>query len=309
MIIEPLDVTVVRLAEARSYCLAQYTQDFSLLLDNAGLNQEDYLRRIHHLHQTGLIRAFHLTLVVPPLLGGNWVWAAMLAKTDKPFEHAENLTSRLPFVTEILFNSCLPQNIGPNLGLLFYSRDFDNEIRFIHAISGLQDVEVFKIQEYSYPVALPLSREEQAFVRFLATNPQSDSNSIASAFGQNENWVRAKLERLLWTEKNHTGIIRIQADINWSVSINFGHFHFLLETGHRPEQIAKLIGDESFRIILSGRAIAGRYIGVETDVWGLSDLLRRVEFLEKINGIRVAGAIYHREVLINCGWVLKIIGT
>lgn len=309
MFIEPLDVTLVRLAEARSYSLAQYTQDFSTLLENAGLNWQDYLKHIHHLHQTGLIRAYHLTLVVPPLLGGNWVWAAMLAKTDNPLELAANLTSRLPFVTEILINSCLPQNIGPNLGLLFYSRDFDNEIRFIHATSGLQDVEVFKIQEYSYPVALPLSQEEQAFVRFLATNPQSDSGSLASAFGQNENWVRAKLERLLWTEKNRTGIIRIQADIDWSVGINFGHFHFLLETGHRPEQIVKLIGDDNFQLILGGRAITGRYIGVETDVWGLSDLLRRVEFLEKINGIRVAGIIYHREVLINSGWVLKTIGT
>jgi hypothetical protein len=241
------------------------------------------------------------------MLGGNWVWAAMLARTNQPLEQAQNLTRRLPFVTEILVNSCLPANIGPNLGLLFYSRDFENENRFIHSTAGLQDIEVFKIQEYSYPVALPLSRDEQALVRFLAANPQSDSSGIATAFGQNENWVRAKLERLLWTENNRTGIIRIQLGIDWSVCANFGHFHFLLETGHRPEQVAKLVADRNFEPVLGGRPICGRYLGVEADVWGISDLFQRVEFLEKINGIRVAGVISNREILINSDWVLKTI--
>ncbi len=309
MIIEPLDVVALRLAEARSYFLAQHTQDFAALLDNAGMTGEDYIKRLHRLRQAGLIRSFHLTIIVPRLLGGKWVWAAMLAKTQNPLENAKILTSRLPFVTEILINSCLPQDVGPNLGLLFYSRDFDNEIRFIQASSGLQDVEVFKIQEYSYPVALPLSRDEQGFLRFLANNPQADIGAIVSAFGQNENWVRAKLDRLLWNEKNPSGVFRIQADIDWSVVNNFGHFHFLLETGHRPEQIVKLLGDEGFQLILAGRPVSGRFVGVEADVWGLSDLLRRVEFLEKINGIRVAGVIYHREVLIHSVWVLKIIGA
>ncbi len=308
MIIEPADVTTIRLAEARSYFLAQYTEGFTTLLENAELDWHNYQRRIHNLQKRGLIRTFRLTMVVPPLLGGNWVWAAMLAKSPNPLQHTKNLHGRLPFVTEVLINSSLPPNLGPNLGLLFYSSDLENEIRLIHSTSGLEDVEVFKIQEYSYPVALPLSRDEEALVRFLANNPQSDTSSIAGAFGQNENWIKAKLERLLWTERNRTGIIRIQAEIDWSVCANFGHFHFLLETGHRPEQIVKLVGDENFELVLAGRRISGRFVGVEADVWGIADLLHRIEFLERINGIRVTGVVYHREVLINNAWVLKTIG-
>ncbi|MGQ9707503.1 MAG: hypothetical protein ACUVUR_01325 [bacterium] len=309
MFLDLEDVLAIRMAESRSSLLAPETPGWTELLQKTGLNQESYRQRIDRLHHAGLIRSFHLTLVVPPLLGGNWVWAGMLARTNQPLEQANNIKSRLPFVTEIFFNSCLPGNIGPNLALLFYSRDFETENRFIHSAAGLRDVEVFKIAEFSYPIALNLSREEEALVRFLASNPQSDASFIASAFGQNENWVRAQLERLLWTENNRTGVIRIQLSIDWSVCANFGHFHFLLETGHRPEQVAKLVADQNFELVFNGRPISGRYIGIEADVWGISDLLRRVDFLEKINGIRVAGVMGNREVSINSDWILKIIGA
>lgn len=302
MTLEPQDITALRLVESRFY----HFDDPALTA--AGLTWDWYRNRINRLCAGGVIRSFHLTLLVPPILGGNWVWAAILGSAENPYETSRQLITRLPFVTEILFNSCLPANIGPNLGLLFFSRDFESETRFINSITELRQLQVIKIAEYPYPVSQPISREEKAFIRLLYHNPGADAQTIASAFGQNLAWVRAKIERLLWTKENRSGIIRIQPSIDWSKAQNFGHFHFLLETGHRPEQIARLIGDHGFELVLSGRPISGRYLGVEADVWGIPDLYQRIEFLEKLNGVKVAGVIYNQELLINDRWVEKIIG-
>ncbi|MCX7732437.1 MAG: hypothetical protein N2248_04665 [candidate division WOR-3 bacterium] len=303
MILEPPDLLALRLAETRHYLFDHPD------LRNAGFTIQAYRARLDRLASAGILRSFHLTLVVPPLAGGNWAWAALLGRAEAPYDTAHQLTSRLPFITEILFNACFPANIGPNLALLFFSRDLENETRFIQNLAGLRELEVFKIREYSYPVSLPLSGEEKAFIRFLIRNPDADAQTISTHFGQNENWVRAKLDRLLWTEENHFGIFRIQPAIDWSKAENFGHFHFLLETGHRPEEIARLTAENGFQLVMSGRPLGGRYLTLEADVWGMPELINRIDLLERLNGVRVVAIVYNQEVLINTTWVEKLLGT
>lgn len=303
MIIEPADVAAVRLAESRALFPSPVD------LARAGLEPDEYRRRIAQLVAAGVIRSFHLTLVVPPLMGGSWVWAAVLAQSDRPLESARHLVSRLPFVTEIVINASLPLGIGPNLALLFYSRDFETETRFIRSLTGLKQLEVFRIQEFSFPVSVSLSREEKSFIRFLMENAGLDSEAIAANFGQTVTWVQAKLERLFWTENNRTGVVRIQPTIDWTRVSNFGHFHFLVETSHRPEQLVKLLGDQGMGLVLGGREINGRYIGIEADIWGIARLMEQVEFLDRITGIRVAAILYNREVIINDEWVGRTIAV
>ncbi len=302
MILEPLDVAVLRIAEL--YGLFVNLSELAL----AGLDWDAYRERVNRLMASGILRSFHLTLVVPPFLGGRWVWGAARAKTKaNPEAVARKLTARLPFVTEIVLNASLPPKVGPNLALLFYSRDFETERRFIHSVAELQDVEVFKVQEFSYPVALPLSSEEKEFVKFLLENPAQPPDTLASALNKEERWVRARLDRLIWRESNPAGIIRIQSSINWSACDNFGHFHFLLETGYTPEELAKLLTDQGFKIVLGGRLMGGKLIGVETDVWGIGELFKKIELLEGINGVKVAGLLYNQEVIINNGWVKNLL--
>jgi hypothetical protein len=85
---------------------------------------DDYRRRLRRLSAAGVIRSFHAILVVPPLLGGDWVWAGVLATVARPLGVANALVRKLPFVTEIIMNAGLPDKLGPNLAMLFYSRDF-----------------------------------------------------------------------------------------------------------------------------------------------------------------------------------------
>ncbi len=302
MLLEPKDLQVLRLAEAKSF----YFSDEEL--SGTGISLPEYQLRLARLQEGGVIRSFHLTLVVPPLLGGNWVWAGVLIRTNDPYGTGQRLVARLPFVTEILVNQAMPADIGHNLALLFYSRDLEIETRFIQSVSELAQVEIYKIKDFSYPVAFPISREERSFIRFLFENPGVGVHKISSAFGQNINWIKTKLLRLLWTEENRSGIIRIQFSVDWSKADNLGHFHFLLETGYRPEQLIKLISDENFALVLGGKPVNSRYLVVESDVWGIPDLIRRLDFLERINGVRVAGVVYNREIRINSSWVANTLG-
>lgn len=297
-ILEPLDVTALRIAESRGW----FTDTSELT--QVGLDWDGYQKHLNRLIALRVIRSFHLTLNIPLFLGGKWIWAAVLAKTAAtPEAVAMKLVERLPFVTEIVINTALPSGIGPNLALLFYSRDFETESRFIQSLPEVKEVELFRVQEYLFPVALPLSLEERDLLQFLSANTTQPPSAIGKALGKEEKWVRAKLDRLLWRESNPTGMISLHASINWTVSANFGHFHFLLETGYNSDQLKKLLTGASFKLVLEGKPISRRFIGVEADVWGVADLLAKVEFLEKIKGIKVAGVLYNREVIINDQWV------
>jgi len=91
------------------------------------------------------------------LLGGDWVWAAVLASAKRELGLANALAARLPFVSEIVLNAePARKKVGPNLAMLFYSRDFDKEADFIRNAPGIEYHEVYRVAEYSFPVALPL---------------------------------------------------------------------------------------------------------------------------------------------------------
>ena len=297
MILERNDVAALRLAEARGW----FPTDGEVAA--VGLKPADYVERLRRLCSFGIIRGFKTTLVVPPLLGGDWVWAVVLASAKRDLGLANALAARLPFVSEIVLNACLPEKVGPNLAVLFYSRDFDKEAEFIRNAPGIEYHEVYRIAEYSFPVALPLSKDEKELVRHLVEHPDSVIAEIGAEMGRDPVWVRAKLDRLLWSDANRTGVLRVLPEVNWAPVENFGHFHFLLETGHRPDQLARLVGDAGLRVVFGGKTYQNRYVQVEADVWGIGKLLDTVAFLDQIAGVRVSAVLWNREVVINAKWV------
>jgi hypothetical protein len=297
MILEKDDVAALRLAEARGW----FPTDGEVTA--AGLKPADYAERLRRLCSLGIIRGFKTTLVVPPLLGGDWVWAAVLASAKNDLGLANALAARLPFVSEIVLNASLPQKVGPNLAVLFYSRDFDKEAEFIRNAPDIEYHEVYRVAEYSFPVALPLSKDEKELVRYLVEHPDSEIPEVGSALERTSTWVRAKLDRLLWSDTNRTGVLRVLPEVNWAPVENFGHFHFLVETGHRPDRLAKLIGEGGLSVVFGGKTYQSRYVQVEADVWGIGKLLDTVTYLDQIAGVRVAGVLWNREVLINAKWV------
>jgi hypothetical protein len=297
MILEKSDVAALRLAEARGW----FPNDSEVTA--AGLKPADYAERLRRLCSLGIVRGFKTTLVVPPLLGGDWVWAAVLASSKRGLGLANALAAKLPFVSEIVLNASLPDKVGPNLSVLFYSRDFDKEADFIRNATGNDYHEVYRVAEYSFPVALPLSKDEKELVRYLVEHPESGIAEVGSALTRTAAWVRAKLDRLLWSDTNRTGVLRVLPEVNWAPVENFGHFHFLLETGHRPERLGRLVGEAGLTVVFGGKTYQNRYVQVEADVWGIGTLLDTVAFLDQIAGVRVAAVLWNREVVINAKWV------
>jgi DNA-binding Lrp family transcriptional regulator len=297
VILEKGDVAALRLAEARGW----FPNDSEVTA--AGLKPADYAERLRRLCSLGIIRGFKTTLVVPPLLGGDWVWAAVLANSKSGLGLANALAARLPFVSEIVLNASLPDRVGPNVAVLFYSRDFDKEAEFIRSAPGIEYHEVYRVAEYSFPVALPLSKDEKELVRYLVEHPDSEIAEIGSVLARTPTWVRAKLDRLLWSDTNRTGVLRVLPEVDWAPVENFGHFHFLIETGHRPERLAKMIDEAGLTVVFSGKTYRDRYVQVEADVWGIGKLLDTTAFLDQIAGVRVAAVLWNREVVINTKWV------
>ena len=87
MILEKLDVAAIRLCEDRG----MFPTDSELA--HAGLSGDGYARRIQELSAQKVIRSIRTSLVVPPLLGGDWVWAGVLANVARPLGVANALTS------------------------------------------------------------------------------------------------------------------------------------------------------------------------------------------------------------------------
>ncbi len=301
MILEPGDVNAIRLAEARGRFATEPE------LTEAGLTAEEYGRRLARLAAGGLIRGWKTTLTVPPLAGGDWVLGAVLIAGERDVGIGNLLAARLPFVTELIVNDCLPGGIGPGLAVLFYSRDFVSESRFISAIPEIGYHEVHQLMSWTFPVRQPLSSEETALARLLLKQPWLDAAGIADALNRDQNWVRAKLDRLLWSRFNSAGIVRVQPELDWSRAENFGHYHFLLDTGHRPDELSRLLGETGFTLVFDGRRFRDRHLQVERDVWGTAGLWDAVAELNSITGVRVAGLMWHRQLLIHNKWAASLI--
>lgn len=297
MILEKIDVAALRLAETRGW----FPTDGEMTA--AGLKPTEFAERLRRLISLGVIRGFKTTLVVPPLLGGDWVCAAVLVNSRSGLGLANALAAKLPFVSDIVLNSSLPDQVGPNLAVLFYSRDFDKEADFIRSAPGIDYHEVYCVAEYSFPVAMPLSKDEKDLVRYLVEHPESGIPEVSKALDRTQTWVRAKLDRLLWSDANRTGVLRVLPELNWAQVENFGHFHFLIETGHRPDRLERLVSEAGLRMVFSGRTYRDRYVQVEGDIWGVGRLLDTVAFLNQIAGVRVAAVLWNREVTINARWV------
>jgi hypothetical protein len=301
MVVDRLDVAALRMAETRGWFPGE------LELAQAGLSPDDYAARLRRLKGAGAIKAFRTTLAVPPLMGGEWVFAAVVACAASPLGAANALTKRLPFVSDVVLNAGVPESLGPNLALLFYSRDLATEARFIQSATGLEYHEVTRVADYSFPVSVPISADERALIRHLIREPDSDRTALGAALGRDQNWVKAKLDRLLWNEHNRSGVVRVQPEIDWAKVENYGHFHFLLETGHRPEQVGRLAAERGFALVLDGRPFRGRYVQVEADVWGIGELMDRVSELNQVSGLRVAGVLWNRETQVNTSWVAALV--
>jgi DNA-binding Lrp family transcriptional regulator len=264
-------------------------------------------RRLKRLRDEGLVKGFHASLFVPLLLGKKWVWGCALVQTRKPDAVAQAIQARIPFVTEVLFNSSLPSAIGPNLSVLFYATNFTEVKRFLNEVPDIDYVEVYQIARYDFPLAQPFSSDENKLLQTIIAHPDASLAELARFVRKPEDWTQAKLDRLVWDPENPDGVILVIPEINWRVVENFAHVHFLLELSVSAKSVVSELAKSGLAPVLSGELFRNKYLQFETDLWGFSDLLRRKDTLNRVAGIHLAGLLIAEGNSVVSDWVPRLL--
>ena len=271
------------------------------------LDDGEIRRRLERMRGENLVRGLKATIFVPPFLGREWVWGCTLIQTSKPELVAEAITSKVPFVTEVITNAAVPTGIGYNMSVLFYATNFEEVQKFLAEIRNIEYVEVYEIGRYSFPLAQSFSTDEKHLLRAVAEHPDAGIDQLAESTGKTGDWVMAKLESLVWDPENTKGVILVLPEIDWRVAENFAHVHFLLEVSAAPENVAGQLKKKGFASVFEGRLYHNRYLLLEADVWGFDDLRARKETLDKTRGIALAGIMLAERNRVVTDWVAKLL--
>ncbi len=294
MVIDEIDLSIIRRLEYRGrFFLNRVREELKL-------EEEEVEKRIARLEGEGLIRGYRVSLLLPSLLGGRWIWAAALLITDSEDRVEGRIRERITYSTEFIYNETLPWGVGANLVVLFYTQDLRKSLEEFKRTEGVEWVELYKIKEYSFPIALQLSKEEIQLIEALKASPKPEP--LTQSF--NPSWVEAKLDRLIWREESPEGIIFVLPEFNWEVVSNFLHIHFFLEAS---TDLKPILDKEGFQMVSYGNKFRDRYFQIESDVWGFDEFTRRVHTLKKIKGVKLSGLSFWRGNRVESSWVGDVI--
>lgn len=296
MIIDPIDLNLLRFLELQGIIPVQ---DF---VSKFHISKREILARIKAFEENGLISGYGMKLFLPGIHGGRWYWGCIAGEVTPRFR----VGNTIPYLQELTENLSFPSGVCPNASLLFYTRN----LRDVRAISGklpgMKYCEVYKISEYN--VALPrvvltddwkllgdlchARRVNYALVSAIADNPRS------------ENEVR--LARLIWTRKNREGIVSIAPNFNWSLIENYLHIHLAAVTKIRVKELHRLLKEIGYVGNIASR-FKKRYMQLEFDLWGFSDLRVVVSALSRIERLTIEGCSFAYRNTIYDQWVKDFI--
>ena len=271
------------------------------------LEDAEIRRRLKRMRDEKMVKSFHASVFVPPLLGNKWVWGCALIQTRKPADVAAAVRVRIPFVTELMFNASLPAAVGPNLSLLFYATNFSEVKRFLNEVPDIDYVEVYQIARYDFPLAQRFSSDESRLLRAIVAHPDAPLAELARVVRKPEDWTQAKLDRLVWDPENPNGVILVLPEVDWRTVENYVHVHFLLELSVTTKSVIDEAAKGGLVPVLDGQLFRDKYLQLESDVWGFSELLARKDALGGIAGINLAGLLIAEGNLVVSDWVPKLL--
>jgi DNA-binding Lrp family transcriptional regulator len=273
------------------------------------LDETDVRERLERLRREGLVKGLKATIFVPPFLGRDWVWGCTLIQARRPAAVADAIRRKIPFVTEVLYNTSLPAGIGYNLSVLFYATDFPEVEKFLSEIRDIDYVEVYEIGRYSFPLAQSFSADEMHLLRSVAEHPDADLALLAKLTRKPLNWVQTKLEALVWDPDNTKGVILVVPEIDWRRAENFAHIHFLLETSVAPDSVVTELKKQGFTSVFEGRRYRKKYLQLEADVWGFEDLRAKKAALDATQGVSLSGILMSEDNTVVTEWVSGLLGN
>uniref|UniRef100_A0A7C6EAL4 Lrp/AsnC family transcriptional regulator n=1 Tax=candidate division WOR-3 bacterium TaxID=2052148 RepID=A0A7C6EAL4_UNCW3 len=267
------------------------------------IKKEEVEARVKKFEAERLIKGYKMIISIPSFLGGDWTLGCLLGIASNPTKVVSVLAQKLNFIIEVFHNLPVPEGIGPNLNILFYTQDFPTSSQIIKETEEFDYVEVYKLQEYAIPVPTILSSAEQELIRKIYNNPTVQVPELLD--NQTLEWIEEKINQLL---SPPNGIARLLPELDWQVCENFAHIHFLIEKGTLSNLSSNEI-PESYRSLLktmvwTSQPFQNRFYQVETDIWGVNDFSTKVKML-KGAGVKVKGFILAETNQIINDWISK----
>lgn len=302
MLIDKIDLAILRHLERAGRWLRP-------LPEQLGIHSEEVINRIKKLENEQIISDYKASIFVPPFLGGDWVWGCILATAQQREKAIERIRQRIPFVTEIWLNTNLPSYIGHNFSVIFYSKDFDTEVKFLKEMPEISYLEAYRITNFTFPIVRVFSTEETLLLRTIFKHPTATTNELADICQKNLTWVQTKFDKLTWTPQNPDGVIVILPEIKFKHLENFCHCHFVIEFSGKPELFFDEFKALGFETILKGRLYQGRYVQLEVDIWGFNDLVAKKRLLENYKEIKIQGIVFAEEMRVISEWGVKLVSS
>ncbi|HID32509.1 MAG TPA: hypothetical protein EYP24_03945 [bacterium (Candidatus Stahlbacteria)] len=253
--------------------------------------------RVLKLKEAGIIESFGLRLFLPLLLGGRWFFIIFRISGAN-----SEIVNTFDFPIEIGINRSIPDGKLPDLTISLFTQDPEKEEAILRERRpGYFEKKI--LNEYDFPIALPLSSEETEILKVMFDDPLTPINSIATRLSLSPSVVRSKLSKLL-LDVNQKGIISIVPSINWTKIKSMLHLHIGIETGLNDNMLKE-------RLVDVGLDSAGWYRGtihqLEFDLWEPKELITVIDKIVKIKDIKLVGLLIALRSVVIDHWIRPLI--
>lgn len=306
MIIDKTDLAILRHME-RSGCW------FSPLPERLKINSDEIVHRIKKLEDGKVISNYKASIFIPPFLGGDWTWGCVLGTAKNREKTLEQILKKIPFISEIWLNSNIPEHLGHNFSLIFYSKDFETEVKFIQELTDVQYITAYRISNFSFPMARILSEQESQLLKAIVVYPLGTDEQLAETCHKTTAWIKAKKEKLVWNPQNVDGVIFTLPEIQYAQIENFSHCHFIVEFDTNLILLLEELKLSGYELVSHGQILPSQklstrqYAQLELDVWGFDDLISKKAHLDSFKEIKVLGIIFAEKMIVVSKWVTNLL--
>lgn|GEM_PF-623231 len=297
MIIDPIDLKLIRLLELHG------SIPINEIIAKFHITEEEILLRIKNFEDSGFISNYGMKLFLPGIIGGKWFWGCIASETTFRF----NPEYSVPHLEEIVENLTFPAGICPNVSLLFFTQKLRETYKIINRTPGIKYAEIYKINEYNIKVPKILLQDDWQLVTQLYDRlPKLDYVKIHSLINEPELDDDVKLSRLIWSKKNRKGVISIFPNFDWSIIKNYMHLHLAVTTKMRIMELRRIVNKLGFSGNITSR-FKKRYIQLEFNVWGFSDMQTVFSELKQIRRLTIEGYSFAYKNTIYNDWIKEYI--
>lgn len=292
MIIDPIDLKLIRQLEL------QGSISVDEIVGKFHITREEIFLRIKNFEDSGFITGYGLKLFLPKIAGGRWFWGCAATEATARLKAERSIL----YLEEIVENLTFPAGVCPNVSLIFYTKNLREVYRVINRIPGIRYAEIYKIDEYNVTVPAMLTNDDWQLIVQLHTMPRLNYSKINTILYEPKSDTEIKLSRLVWSKKNRKGVVSLFPHFNWSAIKNYVHLHLAVTTKMRIKELRKTVNTLGYSANITSR-FKKRYLQIEFDVWGFSDMQTIIDSLRTRTKVTIEGCSFAFKNSIYTEWI------